>query len=115
MRLAVLHGNPFAREASCQPVLAAKQWFNAFTDLCRLPNRSNSLLRREELNTLLVSLEHKGMIRIVDLFDLFCPGEECTYNAANGQILYRDEWSHPSVEAVRLSADAIRRILTSTD
>jgi len=114
-RLAVLHGNPFAREASCRPVLAAKQWFNSFTDLCRLPNRRKSLLRRKELDTVLVSLEHEGMIRVVDLFDLFCPGEECTYNAANGQILYRDEWSHPSVEAVRLSAAAIRRVLTSTD
>ena len=113
IRLAILHGNPFAREANCQPVMAAKQWFKTFNTSCQLPSRSESLLRRKKLNQVLVSLEQKGKLRIVDLFDIFCPEEQCTYNAKNGQILYRDEYSHPSVEGVRLSSPIIRKVLTS--
>jgi peptidoglycan/LPS O-acetylase OafA/YrhL len=114
IQLAILHSNPFAREANCQPVVAAKQWFNLFNGSCKLPSRSESLLRRDNLNKVLVSLEAEGKLHIVDLFNVFCPEEQCTYNAKNGQILYRDEFSHPSVEGVRLSSPIIRKILTSS-
>jgi len=114
VKLAVLHGIPFAREANCQPVTAAKQWFTPFGSHCKLPSRSDSLLRRNNLNSLLVSLENEGKLHIVDIFDVFCPEEQCTYNAKNGQILYRDEYSHPSVEAVRLASPIIRKVLTSS-
>jgi hypothetical protein len=114
VRLAILHGNPFAREANCQPVIASKQWFHLFGGPCQLPSRSDSLLRRDNLNTVLVSLEAEGKLRIVDVFDVFCPKEQCTYNAKNGEILYRDEFSHPSVEGVRLSSPIIRKVLTSS-
>ena len=87
--MAILHGNPFAREANCQPVSASKQWFNPFGSPCQLPNRSESLLRRDNLNKVLVSLEAEGKLHIVDIFDVFCPEDQCTYNAKNGQILYR--------------------------
>ena len=113
VQLAVLHGNPFAREAKCKPVMAIRQWFSPFSWRCKLPSRSESLLRRTDLNNLLLSLEAKGKLQIVDLFDVFCPEEQCTYYSQNGQILYRDEYSHPSVEAARLSAPIIRKILTS--
>jgi peptidoglycan/LPS O-acetylase OafA/YrhL len=113
IRLAVLHSNPFARETNCQPVIAAKQWFSPFGGPCKLPSRSESLLRRDNLNKVLVSLEAEGKLRIVDIFDVFCPQEQCTYNAKNGQLLYRDEYSHPSVEGVRLSSPIIRKVLTS--
>ena len=113
IRLAILHGNPFAREANCQPVAAAKQWFSPFGSPCKLPSRSESLLRRNNLNKVLVSLEAEGKLRIVDIFDVFCPEEKCTYNAKNGQFLYRDEFSHPSVEGARLSSPIIRKVLTS--
>lgn len=114
IRLAILHGNPFAREANCRPESAA-QWFTPFGGPCKLPNRSQSLLRREDLNRILTSMEAQGKIRIVDLFDVFCPEERCTYTARNGQLLYRDEFSHPSVEGVRLSSPLIRKVLTSSD
>lgn len=114
IRLAILHGNPFAREANCQPVIAVKQWFSPFGGLCKLPSRSESLLRRDNLNKILVSLEAAGKLRVVDLFDAFCPEEQCTYNAKNGQVLYRDEFSHPSVEGVRLASPIIRKVLTSS-
>lgn len=115
IRLAVLHGNPFAREANCTPVSAARQWFSPFDHSCKLPSRSESLIRRDNLDKVLVSLEVEGKLRIVDIFDIFCPEEQCTYNAKNGQFLYRDEFSHPSVEAVRLSSQIIRKVLTSAD
>jgi hypothetical protein len=114
IRLAILHGNPFAREANCQPVAAAKQWFTPFGSHCQLPSRSESLLRRENLNNVLVSLKAEGKLHVVDIFDVFCPEEQCTYNAKNGQFLYRDEYSHPSVEGVRLSSPIIRKVLTSS-
>jgi peptidoglycan/LPS O-acetylase OafA/YrhL len=112
--LAVLHGNPFAREAKCQPVVATKQWFSLFGGPCKLPTKSDSLRRREPLDQVLSALEKQGKLRIVDLFDVFCPGKECTYNAKNGQILYRDENSHASVEGARLSAPIIRKVLTAS-
>jgi len=114
IHVAVLHGNPFAREANCKPLNAAKQWFNGFNyKKCSLPNRKASLLRRKPLDNTLSQLEKKGYIKVIDLFDIFCPYSQCTYNAANGNILYRDEYSHPSVEAARLSSETIRKALTS--
>jgi peptidoglycan/LPS O-acetylase OafA/YrhL len=113
IHLAVLNGLPFAREANCPPIVAAKQWFSPFGGPCKLPNRTESLRRHASLNDMLVSLESSGKLRIVNLFDIFCAGEQCTYNAMNGQFLYRDEFSHPSIEAVRLSAPIIRQVLTS--
>ena len=114
IRLTILHGNPFAREANCQPAIAAKQWFHLFGGPCQLPSRSESLLRRDNLNKVLVSLEAEGKLHVVDTFDVFCPEEQCTYSAKNGQVLYRDEFSHPSVEGARLSSPIIRKILTSS-
>jgi peptidoglycan/LPS O-acetylase OafA/YrhL len=114
VKLAILHGIPFAREANCQPVMAAKQWFTPFGSRCKLSGRSDSLLRRKSLNSLFVSLENEGKLHTVDIFDVFCPEEQCTYNAKNGQFLYRDEYSHPSVEAVRLASPIIRKVLTSS-
>jgi SGNH domain (fused to AT3 domains) len=78
-----------------------------------LPSRSESLLRRDNLNKVLVSLETGRKLRIVDIFDVFCPEEQCTYYAKNGQLLYRDEFSHPSVEGACLSSPIIRKVLTS--
>lgn len=115
IRLAVMHGIPFARDAECQPVMAMTNWFTPFGSHCKLPNKNTSLSRRKALDNTLLSLQHKNAIRIVDLFDIFCPADECTYYSADGQILYRDEFSHPSVEAARLSAPVIRTILTSAD
>jgi peptidoglycan/LPS O-acetylase OafA/YrhL len=113
IHLAVLKGLPFASEANCQPIVAAKQWFSPFGGPCKLPNHRESLRRYGPLNTMLVALETAGKLRLVNLFDTFCAGEQCTYHAPNGQLLYRDEYSHPSIEAIRLSAPIIRQVLTS--
>ncbi len=111
VRLAVLHGNPFAREAECHPASAIPQWFAPWGGPCSLPDRGTSLRRREPLDRLLRRLERQGALRVVDLFDAFCPGPRCSYLGADGTVLYRDEHSHPSIEALRRVAPRIRRLL----
>ena len=104
-----LNGLPLAREAVCNPASASRQWFNHFSGNCEFPNKKESLIRRQDLGKTLQKLQTNGELKIIDLFPIFCPKSNCTYNSLNGQFLYRDEFSHPSVEAVRLSSDEIRR------
>jgi hypothetical protein len=65
------------------------------------------------LRDLLAGLEASAKLKVLDLNDIFCPSDRCTYNAKNGQILYRDSMSHPSDEAAVLSAQKIRDALIS--
>ncbi|WP_216916043.1 MULTISPECIES: acyltransferase family protein [unclassified Synechococcus] len=111
VRLAVLNGLPFAREANCHPASAVPQWFSPFGGPCQMPDRAESLRRRQPLDDLLGELQSQGKLQVVDLFDLFCPEGSCTYRARGGEILYRDEHSHPSKQAVRLAAPVIRDVL----
>nr|WP_286191216.1 SGNH hydrolase domain-containing protein [Synechococcus sp. FACHB-909] len=111
VRLAVLNGLPFAREANCHPASAVPQWFSPFGGPCQMPDRAESLRRRQPLDNLLGELQSQGKLQVVDLFDLFCPEGACTYRARGGEILYRDEHSHPSKQAVRLAAPVIRDVL----
>lgn len=113
VRLAVLHGNPLVREAACAPEAATPQWFSPFGSPCHFLSKELTLTRRARLDEVLSSLRDQQKISVVDLIDIFCPRETCTYEAADGEILYRDVWSHPSVEAARLSAPLIRNVLTS--
>ena len=99
VRLAVLNGLPFAREANCHPASAVPQWFSPFGGPCLMPDRAESLRRRQPLDSLLTQLEHRGTLQVVDLFDIFCPKGACTYRFADGEILYRDEHSHPRARA----------------
>ncbi|QXW17271.1 acyltransferase [Comamonas aquatica] len=111
IRLAVLHGNPFAREANCEPSIASEQWFSPFGGPCNFFSREETIERRQYLDRTLSRLSVQGKIEVVDLIDIFCSKPICTYNAANGDILYRDAWSHPSVEAARLSESIFRKAL----
>jgi len=105
--LAVVHGYPLVRELNCDPALAVGQWFTPFGSPCQFPERAESLKRRALLDRMLTRLEGEGVIRLIDLFDLFCPGERCTYQAADGALLYRDVFSHPSIEAAEMAGPAI--------
>ncbi|KAF0652722.1 acyltransferase [Cyanobium sp. Copco_Reservoir_LC18] len=111
VRLAVLNGLPFAREANCHPASAVPQWFSPFGGPCLMPGRAESLRRRQPLDRVLGDLQTQGKLEVVDLFDLFCPEGACTYRARGGEILYRDEHSHPSKQAVQLAAPLIRNVL----
>jgi peptidoglycan/LPS O-acetylase OafA/YrhL len=113
IRLVVLDGLPFAREAGCGPSVGEKQWFAPFGPPCHFLSKEETLQRRAKLDQMLTDLSNQGKINVVDLMDIFCPGKMCTYDSANGQILYRDDESHPSVAAARLSAPIIREVLTS--
>lgn len=116
VRLIFLHGLPLAREAQCAPNAAIKQWYAPFDkDKCPIPDKDTSMVRREKLNGTLHRLQAKNLLTIIDLFEIFCPLKACQYTEPQGKVLYRDEFSHPSVEAVRLSAPAIRSILTNKE
>jgi peptidoglycan/LPS O-acetylase OafA/YrhL len=115
IRLVVLDGLPFAREAECEPAIAKQQWFAPFGGPCHFISKQQTLRRRAELDKMLTTLRNQRKIAVVDLIDVFCPGKVCTYDSSDGQMLYRDVWSHPSVEAARLSAPIIRNVLTSDD
>ena len=109
--LAVVHGYPLVRELNCDPALAVGQWFTPFGSPCQFPERAESLQRRALLDRMLTRLDGEGVIRLVDLFDLFCPGERCNYQAADGELLYRDVFSHPSIEAAEMAAAVIGKRL----
>ena len=110
VRLFVMHALPFAREAQCSPDMAIRQWYEPWGNSlkCQIPDKADSRLRLDGLNQVLRRLESQGAIKVVDVFDVFCPRDACDYFGQDGSVLYRDEWSHPSVEGARLSADLIR-------
>jgi hypothetical protein len=96
-------------------VLAAPQWFAPFGGPCHFISRQVTLQRRASLDEILTGLAKEKLITVVDLMDMFCPGSTCTYYSANGTMLYRDVYSHPSVEAAQLSAPIIRTVILSND
>ena len=115
IKLAVLHAIPFARDAQCPPIVASNQWYNSLSNSCIFFSRKQTLARRASLDSMFKDLQKTGNFTVVDLFDIFCPGLVCNYNANDGTVLYRDEFSHPSEAAARLSAPLIRKILTNKD
>jgi peptidoglycan/LPS O-acetylase OafA/YrhL len=105
--LHILHGYPMVRELQCDPALAVPQWFAPFGSPCRFQTKAALLSRRSSLDLLLRQLEQEGLIEVVDLFDVFCPTDLCTYRGPGGEILYRDVFSHPSIEGSRASGALI--------
>ena len=93
---------PFAREASCDPASAIPQWYAPNGGPCRYYTREETLLRMSRATAFLDGLSKEGVLQVVDVFDVFCPAEICSYLRPDGVVLYRDVWSHPSVEAAQL-------------
>ncbi len=94
-------GIPFAREALCSPDTAKPEWFNLTGhSVCKFYTRDYSLERRRNLHTALQNLqqEHHNFY-VLDLFDVFCPNSVCRLDNGKEEYLYRDIYSHPSVEA----------------
>jgi hypothetical protein len=91
------------------------QWFTALNNPCHFYSRGETLAQLASLRDALTSLQRQHKIAIIDLMEVFCPGETCTYSAKDGAVLYRDASSHVSVEAARRSAPAIRRILLAPE
>ena len=111
LRLAVIDALPFAHEAECEPLIAGKQWFAPLGGPCRYYSREETLRRRAGIDDVLSRLQRAGRIEVIDLFDIFCPGIDCTYFSASGELLYLDNAGHPSIPGARLSAEAIRKVL----
>ena len=111
--LAILNGNPFAREASCTPEAAISQWYSPYgSRKCEIPDKKITLERRKGLDKVLKKVSSTRGVKIIDLLAIFCPLDECTYYAKDGSILYRDSASHPSVEAAKLSGEVFFKQFT---
>ncbi|MEL6659128.1 MAG: acyltransferase family protein [Bacteroidota bacterium] len=105
--LAVLGPLPFAREAECEPELAIPQWYAPAGGPCHFISKEQTIYRQKDLRSKLTELQLLSNIIYIDLFETFCPSETCNYFSGSGEILYRDAFSHPSVEAATLSSSQI--------
>ena len=111
IKLAVMHGTPFVRDAKCSPTQALAQWYQPLGPKCPIFSRTQTLARRAPLEATLKQASAEAGVTLVDLFDVFCAGDMCDYLNPSGVMLYRDEYSHPSIEAARLAAPRIRAAL----
>ena len=79
--------------------------------MCTYYTKSYSLKRRKPLTDVLNEVETANQnFRILDLFPVLCPGETCGFFNSDDVCLYRDVWSHLSIEANYLA----RPLLLST-
>lgn len=99
--LSVLGPLPFLREAKCTPEMALRQWHSAGLSLCRYYSRDETIERFEPVASMLKTLVAEGKIQVLDLFDIFCADQICGYTDDKGVLLYRDVYSHASLEAAR--------------
>lgn len=109
IKLVFLHNLPYIRESGCDIRTSSKEWFNHFGTVCKIPNKNESYISRKPLSKTLKKLEKEKLITVIDLFDLFCPNNECSYFDKNGIRLYRDE-VHPSLEASIMAAPKIKKV-----
>ena len=104
----VQNGFPFIRDAGCTPDMAVPQWFNfGQPGICTYYSKAQSLERRQPLTQVLsdIAATHANF-HTFDLFPVLCPGEVCRFYNEDRIILYRDVWSHASVEANYLARPA---------
>ncbi|WP_387425343.1 acyltransferase family protein [Sphingomonas melonis] len=113
VRLVVLDVNPFIRDSGCKPDAAVPQWFAFGAPPCKFFSKAETIARRQPVDSMLRRLERERRLAVIDLLDLLCPRQSCTFLGADNQVLYRDEFSHPSVEAVHTVAPLLRHLLTS--
>ena len=109
--LAIIYGTGFVRDAHCTPALAIPQWYHFGSNRCRVFTRGETLARRSALQNDLMDAAIKNEAVVIDLIDVFCGPQVCGYQSPKGTVLYRDEWSHPSIEASRASAAFVQRSL----
>ena len=95
----------------CSVVNATDNWFNTF-NRCNPVYKSKNIFINERLTLtkMLEDLEKKNLLTSVDLIDIFCPSELCTFWDKDGIPLYRDQ-SHPSVFGARQSSFIIKKSL----
>jgi len=115
IKLAILYGTAFVRDANCTPAQSFSQWYQPLAQKkCLVFSREETLARRAQLDRTLERASAEAGITVVNLFEVFCPDTMCDYTDPSGLMLYRDEFSHPSIEASRLAAPRIRAALFGT-
>jgi peptidoglycan/LPS O-acetylase OafA/YrhL len=103
----------FIIEARCDADMAKKQWFG--NARCKYYSRDYTIARRRLLENSLNDLERgNANFHTLDLLPVFCPDLECKYYTQNGTPLYRDIYSHPSVEANMLSRPIFKDVVQKT-
>lgn len=112
LKLAILGSMPLVRDAKCDPNQAIQQWFNPYGVKCNFHSKEYTLEKLQYLNKVLKANALKHNITLVEVFEIFCPGKECTYADKKGNMLYRDEFSHPSREAAMRSSKIFQTQLT---
>ncbi|TGM82302.1 acyltransferase [Leptospira mtsangambouensis] len=107
------HTIPLMRESNCNPDLAQKQWWHKFQEPpCLYFSKEETLNRRRPFHDKLINLkkEHSNFY-VLDLMDVFCPEKECQFVNKKGEFLYRDEYSHPSIEASILAKTSLWQVI----
>ncbi|MDZ4063009.1 MAG: acyltransferase family protein [Brevundimonas sp.] len=101
-------GTPFLRDAQCPPDAALNQWFNFGQNTpCSYHTRTYTISRLAALNDTLIQVQRENAnFFILDLMPVLCPEDICRFQDRNGVFLYRDIFSHPSLEAGALSHSA---------
>ncbi len=112
VRVAVLYGVPLMREANCNPEQATPQWFAPGARTCTIYTHEETRLRTADLTAGFDHLVAAGLIVPVDVLPALCPGRTCEFRAPDNTFLYRDEYSHVSVEGALLTAPTIARDLS---
>jgi peptidoglycan/LPS O-acetylase OafA/YrhL len=107
--------NPFMREARCVPEVAMSQWHWAGAlSPCHYYSRSASIQRIRPLSDILEDVQRAyPNFHVLDLFPVMCPGNVCRFDDDQGTLLYRDEFSHPSVEANHLARPVLLSVVNS--
>ena len=110
--------NPFMREAQCTPDKAKVQWFSLQS--CTYYSKIDSIKRMQSLNEVLQAVQTKNPnFHVLDLLSVFCPEDVCKFYNNQGVFLYRDQLSHPSVEANYLSRpiflDVVSKALSASN
>jgi hypothetical protein len=114
-------GNPFMRESNCTPDTAVHQWWNFFNNQpCVYYTKNETIARRKPFHDFLLGLQEKQKnFFVLDILDIFCPENVCKFYNKEGIFLYRDEWSHPSVEASTLAQPlllkTVDRVIINTE
>ncbi|XDD41535.1 acyltransferase family protein [Leptospira sp. WS60.C2] len=109
------HTIPYMRESNCTPDMAIKQWWHfQWAPPCHYFTKDETIAKREPLSNALNELQNQhANFYVLDLLDIFCPDTICTFMHPNGQFLYRDEFSHPSIEASILARKKLLDLIQS--
>lgn len=105
---------PYLRDSQCDPTLASPQWYAPSGGPCIYFSSEDTRRAQSDLRAMLGRLEEESLVKVVEMESIFCPGEICSFFGNEGIILYRDQFSHPSVEAALASADHISRTLRAS-